>query len=166
MRVEMKQTMQIPEDKIFVDEFTVDYGEEGLVVSCKSKVFAAWIRHLAGGDIKPITYNLESLGYRANDIAFDIDGKKFYNLSELQIPLDFLSPVQQRLLNKGAEGIGANLTFLTLPGLEDGVSLTARLPVSVADAHDYYYGCLQAFQSLYLDYVRPFTITALLQEVD
>ena len=156
MRVETLQTLQLPENKTFIDEFTLSYGESGLVVYCRSKVIATWVKSYTVG--KP------AQAIDPTNCAFDVADKKFYFIQGASN----LDPHQRVLINRDPNdgAILVNACFLAMEGLEDGVELSVRLPVSQVDASDYYHACLQFFQQLYADYIRPFSISAIMKEVD
>lgn len=156
MRVETLQTLDLPENKTFIEEFTLSYGETGLLIYCRSKVINAWAKRFSQGVTRTVDVEPERC-------AFNTEGKKFY----YNLPLTSLDPLQSYLTQRDHDNnILVNVCFLALEGLDEGAAISVRLPVSQVDATDYYHACLQFFQQLYSDYIRPFSITALMREVD
>jgi len=132
-------------------------------VKAKSKLFAAFIKRISAK--------------KEPTLLTHAYPEAFYNFpagTKLWVPqealfdrhpaLYCLSPSLSQLITP-EEKIGANLSFLLLDGLEDGIDVTGTLPVSVHDSMDFYYAAQQGLQTLYLEWIRPYTITSILKEV-
>jgi hypothetical protein len=154
----------MPDNAVFVEDFRVFYSDDGLHVKFKSKYFDTFMKRLSKKETPTKMKNVEGLG-----LLFDIkEGTEIYPVHDTFLDnepsLSCLALGQTSLVTPQAT-IGANLSFLSIAGLDKGVDVPILYPVSVSDALDYYYAALQGFQQLYSEWIRPFTLGAVMTEV-
>ena len=163
MQLATNSSFATPDSLVFVENFELSLEDEGHVVRCKSKQFAAFAKRITS-DEKPISA-IEESTQREYQLPLNFVGKAFWGLSsqEAGTNLSCMNPYTPYLINRELEVV-ANLSFLMLEGLEEGIEISISYPLSTGDALDYYHCCLQAFQQIYVEWLRPFRASSSLLE--
>jgi hypothetical protein len=167
MELRTTQRQILPTDSVFVEDFRVFYSDDGLRVAIKSKPFAKFVQGISKWkEPKP----LSSLSLGPLPMPFDVDPDhkiwiaKSNLIEEPNSTLSCLYLNEEQLIIREAR-VGANLAFLLFDGVEKGIEFGIKTPVPVSYALDYYHACIQGFQAIYMEWIRPFSLSAKLEEV-
>lgn len=154
---------ELPREKVYFDELSMQLTPGGLEVRAKSPVFAEWAHTPVNCRTTP-TGKLSRLTLTPEMLVGPV-GMEMYLPSHawaFSLP-GYFAEVNQRELFQ--DGTRPNLSWLFCKDLAEGAKFIFKAPVSFNNWEDYFLRCTEALSDIYLSQIRSSKMSARMKEV-